>query len=166
MAPERKAVSPRLLLALLAAPLIGGIAAMALSWASVAALGEEDAAWLARRAGDIIPIGLTYGFAIGMPVTLTLGLAAHMLLQRFHRSGWPAYGALGAAGGYGVFVLMALGARLMNQDIVGGASLAAPDLFWSAYHRIGLYAGALTALIFWLIRQPDRLPANPLNPAE
>lgn len=165
MAPDRKAISPRLLLALLASPLIGGVAAMALSWASVAAFQEEDAAWLTQRVGDITPVGLTYGFAIGLPVTVTLGLSAHALLMRLGRRGWSAYGAVGALGGYGVFLLMATGARLMNQDIAAGASLAAPDLLWSVYHRIGLYAGALTALCFWLIRRPDHLAANPPNPS-
>lgn len=77
------------------------------------------------------------------PGTVIVGVPAHVLLKRLGRTRWFEYGGAGVA-------LVCIGAVALF--------VADPDAFEHAFAKTILATpyGALTALVAWLIRRPDR----------
>jgi hypothetical protein len=84
------------------------------------------------------------GTALAYPVMLLLGLPLHMMLTHWKVRGALIYCGLGAASGF--IVMFAL------------AAVVDPEVGLAV--NVGVIAGALCALLFWLIRRPDRDAAN------
>lgn len=97
-------------------------------------------------------MGAMFGVLIGIPAAVFGGLPSHHILMRTRRTHPGFYALAGALVGVptaiaGV-VFMSRGAIMLS---IGG---------WGIAFAFCALAGAVSALLFWLIRRPDRDAAN------
>jgi hypothetical protein len=85
-------------------------------------------------------LGLVASVLYGIPANTTLGLAIHEFLVEAKRTNVSDYIAAGCV--VGIFVVSVL-------SLLAGS-------FYDWLVLPGLVGGGLTALVFWLIRRPDR----------
>ncbi len=95
--------------------------------------------------GPIIALAM-FGVAFAYPAILVLGLPAHIALNALGRRGLIDYAAVGAISGF--ITLLVISAWDGRQP-----------LLWLT--PIALGAGVCNAVVFWLIRRPDRDAPNP-----
>lgn len=133
-------LSWRLVAATLAAPLLGAAGA---AMTALPAICGEEISCAPISFGFAALFGAWFGLFIGLPAMVLLGLPIHALLVKRRTTSVFAYAGAGAVVGAAVslayFTLQA-------------------TAFWVA---LGAGAGALASAIFWLIRRPDRVTANP-----
>lgn len=95
----------------------------------------------------------TFLFAVGSLIAyfaiVVLGLPTHLLLSATEQRDVIPYVLLGALAGFVTVLLI--------------SALYESYLGWLV--PLGLAAGTLNALAFWLIRRPDRVAPNPPTPA-
>lgn len=130
------------LLVLLAACIIGGLAAGLSGSAVVTALMLVDGY---KAAGDIISGYFVFAVIVsifGWVAAIVFGLPAHAALTR-HAPGWAAYTIAGIAAG-----------SLLSLMV------AANDL---RFILIGVIAGGIGGLAFWAVARPDRLRNRDVN---
>ena len=89
--------------------------------------------------------GLMMGGLLGWPLMMAFGLPMHMILLRTTSAKAWHYVTAGLAGGFA--------AGLLRFAMDGGAASMNDLVILLA---IGGLAGALSALVFWLVRRPDR----------
>ncbi|MGE0596500.1 MAG: hypothetical protein AB7P07_09040 [Hyphomonadaceae bacterium] len=143
----------RLILGVSVAPLIGCVL-ITLAGGLWYLVPESD---LARRPsfvsvmGPALYAGFAGGILVGWPTMLLAGLPTHGWLLQSHRSAAPIYAAAGAA--VGLLPAMILGLLLLQ----GRGTMET----WLVLTGVGLVTGAVSAVLFWLIRRPDRDAPNP-----
>lgn len=96
-------------------------------------------------------IGGALGVLLGWPAMILGGLPVHVWLVRKDRTDWLPYALIG----------LAVGTVTMLVYFLATGSLRDPSLLLDASPLLlsGPLTGFLAASLFWLIRQPDRLPS-------
>ncbi len=141
----------RLLAALVLAPL-GASATVAMSLAAIT---------ICPRYGCNLEIltfaglaGVTYGAVVGVPTVVLAGLPVHHILSIIGRTHVLPYVLAGG--------LIGLPAAVFGLAILSRGSLNMSAEGWAFACALGAITGAMSALVFWLIRRPDRdVRANP-----
>jgi hypothetical protein len=98
-------------------------------------------------------VGVTYGAVVGVPTALLAGLPVHHLLSITGRTHVLPYVLAGG--------LIGLPAAVFGLAILSRGSLNMSAEGWAFASALGASTGAISALVFWLIRRPDRDGANP-----
>jgi hypothetical protein len=100
-----------------------------------------------------------WGSIFGVPAMLMVGLPLHALLRRFGVSALPWYAGVGPIVGLGAYLLAAMTVQALWP-------IANPEVLYETYSIRGtLLIGLSTAVVFWLIRRPDRdTRSNPPTP--
>ena len=147
----------RLAVAACLAPVLGCVVtAVALGfWFLTAAPEYEHRPSLASTFGFAAYGGLIAGLVLGWPTMIVAGLPTHAALWRRARTTPLPYAIAGALVGL-------LPAAVLEMLMVGAR---AEPQHWAFALALGAATGVVCALLFWLIRRPDRAAANPLTPA-
>jgi hypothetical protein len=145
----------RLLSALLAPPVVVS-AAGALAFALAGPCSVRPAC-TADTLAMVAAWGGLFGLLFGGPAAVLLGLPAHHFLLRMGKKHALFYALAGAIVG----LPTAIAIFLWSSGLPMGAG------GWLVALAIGALIGALSALLFWLIRRPDRdaLPNPPTSPS-
>lgn len=95
-------------------------------------------------------VGVAGGLVLGWPTMFLAGLPTHAWLLRQGRASWLSYAIAGALIGLAPATLvemLAVGTRATPQN-------------WAFILGVGAATGLVSALLFWLIRRPDRDSAS------
>ena len=138
----------RTLVALVAAPITGGIGGVLVLFAfgmgyQLFFSGRVDLSGLGNPLWMMIASSvMTNAIVAGVPLSLIAGLPVHLLLTKLRMVGWLTYAVGGGA--------IALAGMVVVQETLG----------WRFYAPFVLAVvgggGAIGGLAFWLIRRPDR----------
>jgi hypothetical protein len=146
--------SVRLVVAVLVAPVVTSVLLITGGTLLTGCLGYGC---LVDTIGAIMGIGVMAGVLIGVPATVIGGLPAHRFLIQTRRTHAGFYvlagGLVGLPTAIAAVVFTSPGALTMS---LGG---------WGFACAFCAVAGALSALLFWFIRRPDRDAANPVTRA-
>lgn len=147
--------SLRLLIALLVAPMLASILAAAGITIFSGCFGYGCAV---NTVVASVMFGAMFGFFIGIPAAVLGGLPAHHMLVMARRTHALFYVGAGA--------LIGLPAAVAAVAFASRGSMTMAPSAWLLSLVIGAAAGAAAAYMFWLIRRPDRLAANPATRAQ
>lgn len=165
----RKAISGRLVAAALISPVLGGVVAAELVGmiffpkeiffvllSDSVTYRPATPSVIFETLGFVALLGVTLGTLVGIPAMLLVGLPVHGWLVSKHRTALAYYASFGAVAG-----VIASFAFCYIQDPKMWTWIFSEIYFLlSAVVAPGAMAGAISAILLWLISRPDRAHAK------